>query len=74
MQVRIIERAINMSRISPMTGMMPMTEDHPNRNPQQQQLNERSIVSNPSSRLTHSVSPTTNSLEDFGIPLRETGR
>jgi hypothetical protein len=44
MQVRIMERAINRSRISPMTGMMPMTEDHPKRNPQQQHVNARSML------------------------------
>jgi hypothetical protein len=43
-QVRIMDRAINMSRISPMTGMMPMTADHPKRNPQQQHDNARSMV------------------------------
>ena len=44
MQVRIMERAINKSRISPMTGIMPITADQPNRKPQQQHVRDRSIL------------------------------
>jgi len=43
MQVRMMERAISMSRTSPITGMIPMTADQPNRKPQQQQVKERSV-------------------------------
>ena len=42
MQVRIMERAINMSRMSPITGMIPITADQPNLKPQQQQVSARS--------------------------------
>ena len=70
MQVRIIDRAINISRMSPMTGIRPMTADHPKRKPQQQQLKERSAVRLSDSRNTHSIRPSTNFLKDFGIPLR----
>lgn len=43
--VWMIESAINMHIKSPMTGKMPMTADHPTRKPQQQQVNDRSVVS-----------------------------
>jgi hypothetical protein len=43
--VWMIERAINMQMKSPTTGIMPMRADHPTRNPQQQQVNDRSVVS-----------------------------
>jgi hypothetical protein len=43
MHNRTTERAISRSMTSPMTGIMPMTADHPNRPPQQQQLRERSM-------------------------------
>ena len=42
MHVRIRERAINKLRTSPMTGIIPMIADQPNRNPQQQHVNDRS--------------------------------
>lgn len=42
MQVRIMERAINRSRMSPITGSIPITADQPNLKPQQQQDSDRS--------------------------------
>lgn len=76
MQVRIIERAINISRMSPMTGIIPMIADQPNLKPQQQHVNDRSKhqLNSPGIReSTHSVCSSANFFEDFGIAFGESG-
>jgi hypothetical protein len=67
MQSRIMERAINKVRTSPMTGIAPMTADQPIRNPQQQHVNERSKLDREEAGSTHSISSSSNLFKDFGI-------